>query len=67
MAELLFGLDLVKQAKIRLGASKALPLHQAREAHRLMGRAEVVGKLALRPWALWYRDAMGCNARSLIC
>lgn len=52
MAELLFGLDLVKQAKIRPALQKALPLHQAREAHRLMGRAEVVGKLALRPWAL---------------
>jgi hypothetical protein len=28
-----------------------MPLNQAREAHRMMARAEVVGKLALLPWA----------------
>jgi len=28
-----------------------LPLSQAREAHRMMSGAEVVGKLALLPWA----------------
>ena len=51
MAELQFGLDLVKQAKIRSALHKTLPLNQAREAHRMMARAEVVGKLALLPWA----------------
>jgi NADPH:quinone reductase len=51
MAELKFGLDLVKQGKIRSALHKALPLNQAREAHRMMARAEVVGKLALLPWA----------------
>lgn len=51
MAELRFGLDLVKQGKIRPTLDRTLPLHQAREAHRMMGRAEVVGKLALLPWA----------------
>ena len=50
MAELRFGLDLVKQGKIRAALHKALPLNQAREAHRMMARAEVVGKLALLPW-----------------
>jgi NADPH2:quinone reductase len=50
MAELEFGLGLVKQGKIRSALHKTLPLHQAREAHRMMARAEVVGKLAL-PWA----------------
>jgi NADPH2:quinone reductase len=51
MAELEFGLDLVKQAKIRSALHKTLPLNQAREAHRMMAHAEVVGKLALLPWA----------------
>ena len=51
MAELEFGLDLVKQGKIRSALHKTLPLNQAREAHRMMARAEVVGKLALLPWA----------------
>jgi len=51
MAELKFGLDLVRQGKIRSALHKALPLSQAREAHRMMSRAEVVGKLALLPWS----------------
>ena len=51
MAELKFGLGLVKQGKIRSALHKTLPLNQAREAHRMMARAEVVGKLALLPWA----------------
>jgi NADPH:quinone reductase len=50
MAELEFGLNLVKQGKIRSALHKTLPLSQAREAHRMMARAEVVGKLALLPW-----------------
>jgi NADPH:quinone reductase len=50
MAELKFGLDLVKQGKIRAALHKTLPLKAAREAHRMMARAEVVGKLALLPW-----------------
>ena len=51
MAELQFGLALVKQGKIRSALHKTMPLSQAREAHRMMARAEVVGKLALLPWA----------------
>ena len=51
MAELKFGLDLVKQGRIRAALHKTLPLKQAREAHRMMAAAEVVGKLALLPWA----------------
>jgi NADPH:quinone reductase-like Zn-dependent oxidoreductase len=42
---------LVKQGKIRPALHKTLPLREAREAHRMMARAEVVGKLALLPWA----------------
>src|SRR4051812_12073179 len=51
MAELKFGLDLVKQGRIRSALHKTLPLNHAREAHRMMARAEVIGKLALLPWA----------------
>jgi len=51
MTELKFGLELVKQGKIRPALHKTLPLREAREAHRMMSRAEVVGKLALLPWA----------------
>jgi len=51
MAELRVGLDLVKQGKIRSALHKTLPLSRAREAHRMLGRGEVVGKLALLPWA----------------
>src|SRR6476469_4179440 len=51
MAELEFLLGLVKQGNIRSALHKTLPLNQAREAHRMMARAEVVGKLALLPWA----------------
>jgi NADPH:quinone reductase-like Zn-dependent oxidoreductase len=51
MAELAFGLDLVRRGKVRAALHKTLPLNQAREAHRMMAGAEVVGKLALLPWA----------------
>ena len=49
MAELRVGLKLVKQGKIRSALHKALPLSQAREAHRMMAHREVAGKLALLP------------------
>lgn len=51
MAELQFGLDLVRRGKIRATLHKTLPLREAREAHRMMARAEVVGKFALLPWS----------------
>lgn len=51
MAELKFGLDLVRQGRIRAALHKTMPLKHAREAHRMMANAEVVGKLALLPWA----------------
>ena len=51
MAELKFGLDLVKRGKIRSALHKTLPLKEAREAHRMIACAEVVGKIALLPWA----------------
>jgi D-arabinose 1-dehydrogenase-like Zn-dependent alcohol dehydrogenase len=51
MAELQFGLQLVKQGKVRAALHKTLPLREAREAHRMIAAAEIVGKLALLPWA----------------
>lgn len=51
MEELKLGLELVKQGKIRPALHKALPLREAREAHRMIARSEIVGKLALLPWA----------------
>ena len=50
MAELHFGLDLVRQGKIRAALQKTLPLGAAREAHRLVAEGQVAGKLALLPW-----------------
>ena len=51
MTELSFGLDLVRRGKVRAALHKTLPLREARQAHRMMAKAEVVGKLALLPWA----------------
>jgi D-arabinose 1-dehydrogenase-like Zn-dependent alcohol dehydrogenase len=51
MAELRFGFDLVRWGKVRATLHKTLRLSEAREAHRMMARGEVVGKLALLPWS----------------
>ena len=50
MAELEFGLDLVKQGKVRPALHKALPLKQARDAHRMIASHEVVERV--RPTAM---------------
>jgi len=49
MAELRFGLDLVKAGRIRAAVDRVLPLAAAREAHELLEHAEVSGKLVLIP------------------
>ena len=51
MEELKLGLALVKRGKIRPVLHKTLPLREAREAHRMIANHDVVGKLALLPWA----------------
>jgi NADPH:quinone reductase-like Zn-dependent oxidoreductase len=51
MDELRFGLQLVRQGKVRAALDQALPLAAAREAHRLIAESRVTGKLALLPWA----------------
>lgn len=51
MAELAFGLELIRKGQIRASLDKILPLREAREAHRLIEEHAVSGKLALLPWA----------------
>jgi NADPH:quinone reductase len=49
MAELRFGLDLVKAGRIQAAVDAVLPLRAAREAHERIERSEVSGKLVLVP------------------
>ncbi|MEE9598760.1 MAG: zinc-binding dehydrogenase [Acidiferrobacterales bacterium] len=46
-----FGLELVKEGKIRPLLDRALPLSEAAEAHRLVASNEVKGNIVLLPWA----------------
>lgn len=45
------GLQLVREGKIRPLLDRTLPLSEAAEAHRLVASNEVVGSIALLPWA----------------
>ena len=49
MAELRFGLDLVKAGRIQPAVDAVLPLRAARDAHERVERSEVSGKLVLAP------------------
>ena len=46
-----FGLELVKEGKVRPLLDRALPLSEAAEAHRLVASNEVKGNIVLLPWA----------------
>ena len=46
-----FGLQLVREGKIRPLLDRTLPLSEAAEAHRLVANNEVTGSIALLPWA----------------
>ncbi len=46
-----FGLQLVREGKIRPLLDRTLPLTEAAEAHRLVANNEVIGNIALLPWA----------------
>ena len=46
-----FGLRLVREGKIRPLLDRTLPLSEAAEAHRLVANNELVGNIALLPWA----------------
>ena len=49
MAELRYGLDLVKAGRIKAAVDAVLPLRAARTAHERIERSEVSGKLVLVP------------------
>ncbi len=49
--DLEFGLELVRQGKIKAVIDCILPLSQASEAHRLIANNEVAGNIVLLPWA----------------
>ena len=46
-----FGLQLVREGKIRPLLDRTLPLSEAAQAHRLVANNEVTGSIALLPWA----------------
>jgi NADPH:quinone reductase-like Zn-dependent oxidoreductase len=48
--ELKFGLELVRQGKIKPLLDRTLPLSQAGEAHRLIANNQVAGNIVLLPW-----------------
>lgn len=51
MEELRYGLDLLRDGKLRAALHKTLPLAEAGEAHRMIAAGAIVGKLSLLPWA----------------
>lgn len=51
MSELRFGLELVRQGRIRAAVDKVMPLEAAAAAHSLIAEGRVAGKIALLPWA----------------
>ncbi len=46
-----FGLQLVSDGKIRPLLDRTMPLSKAADAHRLVANNEVIGSIALLPWA----------------
>ncbi len=46
-----FGLQLVREGRIRPLLDRTLPLSEAAQAHRLVANNEVAGSIALLPWA----------------
>ncbi len=46
-----FGLQLVSDGKIRPLLDRTMPLSEAADAHRLVANNEVIGSIALLPWA----------------
>jgi len=48
--DLKFGLELVRQGKIKPLLDRTLPLSQAGEAHRLIAHNQVAGNIVLLPW-----------------
>lgn len=51
VADLVWGLELVKQGKVKPQLDRALPLREAAEVHRLLSANQVRGNVVLLPWA----------------
>ncbi len=50
-ADLVWGLEMVRNGRIKPTLDRALPLREAAEAHRLIAANKVAGKLVILPWA----------------
>lgn len=51
IAELRFGLDLVRQGRIKAALDATMPLSEGAEAQRRISAGEVAGKIVLLPWS----------------
>ena len=49
--DLQFGLELIRNGKVKAMLDRTLPLSQAAEAHRLISTNQVTGNIVLLPWA----------------
>lgn len=49
--DLIWGLELVQQGKVKPQLDRALPLRNAAEAHRLLSSNQVRGNVVMLPWA----------------
>ncbi len=49
--DLQFGLELIRNGKVKAMLDRTLPLSQAAEAHRLISTNQVAGNIVLLPWA----------------
>ena len=49
--DLQYGLQLIKEGRVRPILDQALPLSRAAEAHRLLATSKVTGNIVLLPWA----------------
>jgi D-arabinose 1-dehydrogenase-like Zn-dependent alcohol dehydrogenase len=50
LQDLKWGLEQIRQGKIKPVLDRTLPLSQASEAHRLLASNEVTGNIVLLPW-----------------
>ena len=48
---MIYGLQLIKERRVRPVLAQTLPLSRAAEAHRLLAVGKVMGNIVLLPWA----------------
>jgi len=51
MDDFKFGLELVREGKIKPVLDRTLPLSQAEEAHRIIAESKATGNVVLLPWS----------------